>query len=178
MLQDRTWGVEVFLWQVASNILQVDLIIIPCFRESSVHQGLGFTLIKSFERPKHLPLYLFSFWNLTLTRHITSVYYQTIPKRMWFWLTGWRKNRHTIDSLRSSVLQESYHDSSLELSDGRWDYTSAIILEEVPASLRLIFRRQCLTFPPRMPEPVQCPSSRCLHRKLFDKHFDRDEWEE
>ena len=124
-----TWGDEVFLWQVASNILQVDLIIIPCFRESSVHQGLGFTLIKSFERPKHLPLYLFSFWNLTLTRHITSVYYQTIPKRMWFWLTGWRKNRHTIDSLRSSVLQESYHDSRLELSDGRWDYTSAIILE-------------------------------------------------
>ena len=78
VLQDRTWGDEVFLWQVASNILQVDLIIIPCFRESSVHQGLGFTLIKSFERPKHLPLYLFSFWNLTLTRHITSVYYQTI----------------------------------------------------------------------------------------------------
>ena len=69
------------------------------------------------------------FRNLTLTRHITSVYYQTIPKRMWFWLTGWRKNRHTIDSLRSSVLQESYHDSRLELSDGRWDYTSAIILE-------------------------------------------------
>lgn len=33
----------------------------PCFRESSVHQGLGFTLIKSFERPKHLPLYLFYF---------------------------------------------------------------------------------------------------------------------
>ena len=61
VLQDRTWGDEVFLWQVASNILQVDLIIIPCFRESSVHQGLGFTLIKSFERPKHLPLYLFSF---------------------------------------------------------------------------------------------------------------------
>ena len=29
-----------------------------------------------------------------------------------------------------------------------------------------------------MPEPVQCPSSRCLHRKLFDKHFDREEWEE
>ena len=28
------------------------------------------------------------FRNLTLTRHITSVYYQTIPKRMWFWLTG------------------------------------------------------------------------------------------
>ena len=98
-------------------------------RESSVHQGLGFTLIKFFERPKHLPLYLFSFWNLTLTRHITSVYYQTIPKRMWFWLTGWRKNRDTIDSLTSSVLQESFHDSRLELSDGRWDYTSAIILE-------------------------------------------------
>ena len=61
MLQAGTWGDEVFLWQVASNILQVDLIIIPCFRESSVHQGLGFTLIKSFERPKHLLLYLFSF---------------------------------------------------------------------------------------------------------------------
>ena len=60
MLQDGTWGDEVFL-VLASNILQVDLIIIPCFRESSVHQGLGFTLIKSFERPKHLPLYLFSF---------------------------------------------------------------------------------------------------------------------
>ena len=51
---------KVFL-VLASNILQADLIVDPAFRESAVHHGLGFTLIKSFEKPKYQPLYLFAF---------------------------------------------------------------------------------------------------------------------
>ena len=51
---------KVFL-VLASNILQADLIVVPAFRESAVHHGLGFTLIKSFEKPKYQPLYLFAF---------------------------------------------------------------------------------------------------------------------
>ena len=60
MFNDGCWGDEVFL-HLASNILQADLVIVPAFRESSVHQGLGFTLIKSFDKPKHEPMYLFVF---------------------------------------------------------------------------------------------------------------------
>ena len=47
----------------ASNILEVNIVIIPALRESSVHQGLGVQLIKS-ERSQNNdppPLFLFSF---------------------------------------------------------------------------------------------------------------------
>ena len=60
MMKDGCWGDEVFL-VLASNILQADLIVDPAFHESAVHHGLGFTLIKSFEKPKYQPLYLFAF---------------------------------------------------------------------------------------------------------------------
>ena len=46
MSQDGCWGDEIFL-VLASNILQLDLKIVPAFWESSINQGLGFTLIKS-----------------------------------------------------------------------------------------------------------------------------------
>ena len=51
------------LWSLtlASNVLGVDIVIIPAFRESSVHPGLGITVIKSIKKPQYDPLYMFLF---------------------------------------------------------------------------------------------------------------------
>ena len=55
MMKDGYWGDDVFL-QLTSNILEIDLVIVPAFKETAVHQGLGFTLVTSFKKPSHGPL--------------------------------------------------------------------------------------------------------------------------
>ena len=60
MLQLGVYGDEVAL-TLASNVLGVDIVIIPAFRESSVHPGLGITVIKSIKKPQYDPLYMFLF---------------------------------------------------------------------------------------------------------------------
>ena len=52
MLQLGVYGDEVAL-TLASNVLGVDIVIIPAFRESSVHPGLGITVIKSIKTRSH-----------------------------------------------------------------------------------------------------------------------------
>ena len=60
MLQLGVYGDEVAL-TLASNAHSVDIVIIPDFQESSVHPGLGITVIKSIKKPQHDPLYMFLF---------------------------------------------------------------------------------------------------------------------
>ena len=60
MSQLEVYGDQVAL-TLASNVLGVDIVIIPAFRESSVHPGLGITVIKSLKKPEHDPLYMFLF---------------------------------------------------------------------------------------------------------------------
>ena len=60
MLQLGVYGDQVAL-TLASNVLGVDIVIIPAFRESSFHPGLGISVIKSIKKPQHDPLYIFLF---------------------------------------------------------------------------------------------------------------------
>ena len=52
------WGDDVAL-QLAANGLGVDIAIIPAFKESAGHRDPGITIIRSIQKPKHAPLYLF-----------------------------------------------------------------------------------------------------------------------
>ena len=44
MSEDEEWGDEIFL-HMAANVLSLDVIVIPAFRESSIQQGLGITVL-------------------------------------------------------------------------------------------------------------------------------------
>ena len=115
MMKDGCWGDDVFL-QLTSNILEVDLVIVPAFKETAVHQGLGFTLVTSFKKPSHGPLYLFHYSE----SDFASPHYQSIrPKSVEnVFKTYLEENQRTIDEARSPVLQESGSESRLELPDG------------------------------------------------------------
>ena len=115
MMKDGYWGDDVFL-QLTSNILEIDLVIVPAFKETAVHQGLGFTLVTSFKKPSHGPLYLFHFSE----SDFASPHYQSIrPKSAEnVFKTYLEENQRTIDEARSPVLQESGSESRLELPDG------------------------------------------------------------
>ena len=115
MVKDGIWGDDVFL-QLTSNILQVDLVIIPAFKETAVHQGFGFTLITSFKKPSLGPLYLFHFSE----GDFESPHYQSIrPKSAEnVFKTFLSNNQRSIDEGRSPVLQVSGSESRLELPDG------------------------------------------------------------
>ena len=56
MLIPTEYGDEVVLNLVA-NLLEVDIYIIPAFRESSIHQSLGVTIIKCMKDTVHKRLY-------------------------------------------------------------------------------------------------------------------------
>ena len=60
MSQDGEWGDEIFLC-LAANVLSLDIVLVAAFRESSFLQGLGITIIKSLEKPRHKPVFLFCF---------------------------------------------------------------------------------------------------------------------
>ena len=76
------------------------------------HQFIKDSALLLLNPLKHLPLYLFSFSESDFNpAHYISVLPNN-PKENVI-LTYWRENHHTIDSLRSLVLQESYHDSSV-----------------------------------------------------------------
>ena len=51
MLRDGEWADMVVLHLTAS-VLGVDIVLIPAFRESSIHQGLGRTVIRALDKPK------------------------------------------------------------------------------------------------------------------------------
>ena len=59
MLDPTTWGDEVVL-SLASNLLEVDIIIIPAFRESG-DQVTGVTTVKPLIHAKHQSIHLFHF---------------------------------------------------------------------------------------------------------------------
>ena len=115
MMKDGIWGDHIFL-QLTSNILQVDLVIVPAFKETAVHQGLGFTLITSYKKPSLGPLYLFHFSE----GDFESPHYQSIrPKSAEnVFKTFLSNNQKNIDNERSPVLQEMGSESRLELPDG------------------------------------------------------------
>ena len=60
MLRDGEWGDEVFL-HLASNVLEVNIVIITAYRESAVHQGPGLTVVRCLQETSHQPIFLFSF---------------------------------------------------------------------------------------------------------------------
>ena len=73
MMEPGEFGDEAAL-TLASNVLGVDIVIVPAFRESSVHQGFGITIIKSLEKPRHEPLFLFLFSE----SDFTTPHYQSV----------------------------------------------------------------------------------------------------
>ena len=58
MSRPYEWGDDVAL-QLASNVLGVDVVLIPAFKESAYHRDVGITIIRSIEKNKREPLYLF-----------------------------------------------------------------------------------------------------------------------
>ena len=76
MIGKNEWGDEVAL-HLACNVLQVDIVIIPAFRESAVNQGLGLTVITALDKPARDPLYLFAFSE----SDFSPAHYQSIRPR-------------------------------------------------------------------------------------------------
>ena len=71
------YGDEVVLNLVA-NLLEVDICIIPAFRESSIHQSLGVTIIKCMKDTVHKPLFLAAFSESDfISPHYQSVFPRT-----------------------------------------------------------------------------------------------------
>ena len=117
MSQDGEWGDEIFLC-LAANVLSLDIVLVAAFRESSFLQGLGITIIKSLEKPRHKPVFLFCFSE----SDFQNPHYQSVrPNREEnVLLTFLSSNTKTIDGSRSSILQESCVGSRLEMEDGSW----------------------------------------------------------
>ena len=118
MSQDEEWGDEVFLCLAANNVLSLDIVIVAAFRESSFLQGLGITIIKSFEKPRHNPVFMFCFSE----SDFQNPHYQSVrPNREENILrTFLSSNSDTIDGSRNPILQESFLESRLEMEDGSW----------------------------------------------------------
>ena len=73
MLDPTTWGDEVVL-SLASNLLEVDIIIIPAFRESG-DQVSGVTTVKPLIHAKHQSIHLFHFSECDfISPHYESVF--------------------------------------------------------------------------------------------------------
>ena len=60
MLNPTEYGDEVVL-NLAANLLEVDICVIPVFRESAIHQSLGVSVIKCLKETVHKPLFLAAF---------------------------------------------------------------------------------------------------------------------
>ena len=77
MLNPTEYGDEVVLNLVA-NLLEVDICVIPAFRESSIHQSLGVTVIKCMKETVHKPIFLAAFSESDfLSPHYQSVFPRT-----------------------------------------------------------------------------------------------------
>ena len=77
MLIPTEYRDEVVLNLVA-NLLEVDICIIPAFRESSIHQSLGVTIIKCMKDTVHKPLFLAAFSESDfISPHYQSVFPRT-----------------------------------------------------------------------------------------------------
>ena len=79
MLNPSVWGDEVVL-HLASNLLQVDIHIIPAFSESSCNNGV--TIIKPLQPPtsQKQPIYLFFFSDSDFSpAHYQSVWPSSLP---------------------------------------------------------------------------------------------------
>ena len=123
----------------------LDIVLVAAFRESSFLQGLGITIIKSLEKPRHKPVFLFCFSE----SDFQNPHYQSVrPNREEnVLLTFLSSNTKTIDGSRSSILQESCVGSRLEMEDGSW--TESIDNIEVLVTLILMF--------PSVPRRTQFP---------------------
>ena len=123
MSEDEEWGDEIFL-HLAVNVLSLDVIVIPAFRESSIQQGLGITVIKCFEKPRHTPVFLFCFSE----SDFNSPHYQSVRpiREENVLLTFLSSNASTIDERRNPILQESCTESRLEMEDGSWTESTNI----------------------------------------------------
>ena len=62
---------------LTASVLGIDIVVIPCFRESSIHQGLGLTVIRALEKPRYDPVFLFYFSETDFA----SAHYQSIRPR-------------------------------------------------------------------------------------------------
>ena len=83
MLDPHEWGDEIVL-SLASNLLELDIVIIPAFRESSCDQVSGVTTIKPLISAKHQPIHLFCFSD----SDFISPHYQSV----------WPRSEHDIPS--------------------------------------------------------------------------------
>ena len=76
MLDPTTWGDEVVL-ALASNLLELDIKIIPAFRESGLEPVSGVTTIKPLLPAKHPSIHLFHFSE----SDFKSAHYQSVFPR-------------------------------------------------------------------------------------------------
>ena len=76
MLNPTTWGDEVVL-SLASNLLELDINIIPAFRESGFDPVSGVTTIKPLVCAKHQAIHLFHFSE----SDFTSAHYESVFPR-------------------------------------------------------------------------------------------------
>ena len=77
MLDPTTWGDEVVL-SLASNLLELDIIIIPAFRQAGLDPVSGVTTIKPLVPPKHQAIHLFQFSESDfISAHYESVFPRT-----------------------------------------------------------------------------------------------------
>ena len=75
MLDPNEWGNKIVL-SLAANLLEIDVVIIPAFRESSFDQVSGITTIKPLNSAKH-KIHLFAFKDLDFI----SPHYQSVRPR-------------------------------------------------------------------------------------------------
>ena len=77
MLDPKTWGDEVVL-ALTSNLLELDIIIIPAFRQAGLDPVSGVTTIKPLVPPKHQAIHLFQFSESDFnSAHYESVFPRT-----------------------------------------------------------------------------------------------------
>ena len=81
MLDPTTWGKQVVL-ALASNLLELDIIIIPAFREAGLDPVTGVTTIKPLVCARHQAIHLFQFSESDfISAHYESVFPRTEDDR-------------------------------------------------------------------------------------------------
>ena len=156
MLQPTEYFDEIAL-NLASNVLGVDIIVIPAFRESSIHQGLGVTIIKSQVKPKNDPLFVFLFSE----SDFQSPHFQSIRPK-------------SDDNVLSTFLSSNNIDESRSCLE-----VTGQTIQDILSYLILSYsRRPVVQSQPRLPAEIPCCSSQCSHLVIYDHHYDRQMYED
>ena len=110
MLEDSCFGDEIFL-QLACNVLNRDIVIIPVFKDQAHIAALGFTIKKSSTPNNREPLFLFVFSESRFaTPHYQSIRPEDVKNIINEYIDN---NRDSLNSSRSTTLA-IFHQSSLD----------------------------------------------------------------